>query len=229
MRWLTTNTGLKVVSLILATVTWYFVRSITNDTRTMEGVPLDIKVKPGTSLLSASARQVNVVVSGTREDVRQVYRYDLSAVLDLSREDRTGELDVPLGVRAVRHPSRVQVVQVAPSSITVRIDQLVERELTVKPDITGELPSGFVIERILVRPQNVPVKGPKLLLDKLTAMDTLPIDVTGRRTSFREWVDLALTDPNIAPTQRRWVEVDVRIAESPAVDSGSGAGVQKRP
>ena len=229
MRWLTTDTGLKAASLILATVTWFFVRSITNDTRTVEGVPLDIKVKPGMSLMSASTVQVNVTVSGTREEVRQLSRYDLSAVLDLSRENRVGELDVPLALRTVRHPPRVLVAQIEPAHVTVRVDQVVERQLAVKPDITGELPSGLAVERVLVRPQNMQVRGPKLLLDKLTAIDTLPIDVTGRRTSFREWADLALTDPNIVPTQKRWVEVDVRIAEAPPAETCAGAGGPRKP
>ena len=229
MRWLMSHPWLKLVSLVLAVLTWVFVRSITSETRPVNNVPLEIRVKAGFTLLQSSVTAVNVVLSGTREDVRQASRSELSAVLDLSREDKTGQWSVPLGPRLVRHPPWVQVVEIEPALVTVHVDRLMEQEVKVVPQLSGELPAGFVVESAVVRPQMVPVRGPKLLLDEMKTLETLPIDVTGRRSSFRERVDLALPDPSVLPTKRRWVEVDVRIAEGRPVDSGNGAGVQGTP
>jgi YbbR domain-containing protein len=105
-------------------------------------------------------------------------------------------------------------VQVEPAQVTVWIDQVAEREILVQPQLVGELPAGYEIERVLLMPNKVKVRGPKTILDSASIVSTLPIDVTGRRTSFREQVDLAPLESNVIPLQRRGVEADVRIVEA---------------
>ncbi|MGA2220407.1 MAG: CdaR family protein [Verrucomicrobiia bacterium] len=229
LQWLTSNSGLKLVSLVLATAIWFFVKGVTSDWRIIDGVPLEIKAKPGLTVLQTSASTINVTVRGTREDVRQVSRQDLSAVVDLTRNERTGEMIVKLSPRSIHHSRRVQVVQVEPSEITVNIDQLVERELPVQPQFTGELPFGVVVGRVLTKPETVKLRGPKVVLDSLSGAATLPIDLTGRRTSFRERVELTPLPFASASSPRHWVEVDVRIGLAPSVDSGAGGGVEGKP
>jgi hypothetical protein len=63
----------------------------------------------------------------------------------------------------------------------------------------------------------------------MTSVSTLPIDITGRRTSFRERVELAPLAYPEGLTQRHWVEVDVRIGTGRSVDSQSERGVEKIP
>lgn len=121
MRWLLDNAGLKLVSLMLAALTWIFVKGITSDRRAIEDVPLEIKVGPGRTLLDTSAVAVNVVVRGAREDVWQASRQNVSAVLDLTREDRLGQWEARLGTRMIHHPPRVQVVAIEPSRVRVKV------------------------------------------------------------------------------------------------------------
>ncbi len=229
MQWLTSNPGLKVASLVMATVIWIVVKNVTSDWRIVDNVPLEIKARPGMTVLQTSASTINVTVQGTREDVRQVSRLDISAVIDLTRDPRTGEFTVKLDPRLIRHSRRVQITQIEPAQVTVGIDALVERDLPVSPQFSGELPSAVRIERVLVTPQTESLKGPKTVLDSMKAVPTLPIDLTGRRTSFRERVELAPLEYPYSAAQRHWVEVDVRIGLSPPVDSGSEHSVEQRP
>ena len=212
-NWLTTNTSLKIVALILAVIAWFFVRGITSETRTLENIPLEIQVKPGLTLLQASASTVTVVVRGTREDIRQVTRAEIAALLNLTYENRPGTHTVHLSPKIIRHPPRVQVVQVAPANVTVRADEIAERELAVVPLLAGELAAGLTIERTNIVPAQVRVRGPKSLLDTMRSIETLPIDLTARRVSFREWVHLALPDPSLKTVKQSWIEADVRIGE----------------
>ena len=230
LQWLTSNSGLKLVSLVLATATWFFVKSVTSDWRVIEGVPLEIKAKPDLTVLQRSASTLNVTVRGTREDVRQVSRLDLSAVVDLTRDNRTGEMMIKLSPQSIRHSRRVQIVEVEPSAVSIHLDQLVERELPVQPQLTGELPPTVVVERVVTNPEFVKLRGPKTVLDSLNGAATLPIDLTGRRTSFRERVELTPLPFASGAAQRQWVEVDVRIglASSP-VDNAAGRGVEGKP
>ena len=228
MRRLTSNAGLKIISLVLAMFTWFFVKGITSDSRTIEGVPLEVKTKSGLAVLQTSASTVSVVVRGTREDVRQVSRQDLSATVDLTRDDRHGLIAVKLPPRVVRHSHRVQVTQVVPPEVTVNVDEMIVRELPVQPQFAGELAPGLAIERVITKPEAVEVKGPKTLLNRLSNVTTLPIDVSGRRTSFRERVELTPLQIPEGLAQRHWVEVDVRIGTA-SVDTMPGRGVEQKP
>jgi YbbR domain-containing protein len=212
--WLTTNTGLKVVALGLATITWFFVHGITSESRTIANVPLEPRVRPGLTLIKASVSAVNVTIRGTREDLRQVARGDILALLDLTDYHQPGDFQVKLGPRAMRHPGRVQVVSVEPALVVGRVDEVLEREFPVKPVFTGDLPTGFALERTNLVPHLARVRGPRTLLDTVRELETLPIDLNGRRVSFREWVHLALPDPALTPVKQPWIEADVRITET---------------
>ena len=211
MGWITNDARLKLVSVVLATVTWFFVKGITSDWRLIEGVPLEVRARTGLTVLQTSANTVNVVVRGTREDVRQVSRQDLSAVVDLSHDDRVGPITVKLTPKSIRHSRRVQVSEIDPPEVTVNVDQMIERALPVQPQFTGELPANLSIERVVTEPSTIRERGPKTLLNGMTSISTLPIDVSGRRTSFRERVELVPLAFPEGLTQRHWVEVDVRI------------------
>ena len=229
MGWISHNAGLKIVSLVLAICAWFFVKGITSDWRPINDVPLEIKAKPGLTVLATSAATVNVTVRGTREDVRQVSRQDLSAVVDLTGDDRRGPITVRLLPSSVRHSRRVQVTEVDPAEVTVNVDEMVERDLTVQPQFGGELPSNLSVERVITQPETVKVRGPKTLLNGMANIATLPIDVTGRRTSFRERVELTPLAVPEGLGQRHWVEVDVRIGAGRSVDTAPGRGVEQRP
>ncbi len=122
-EWLSSPTGLKVVALVLATFTWVFVKAVTSDSRTVEGVPLEIKAPPGLTVARVSAQTVTVTVRGATEDLRAASRNELYAVLDLSHVTTPGELEAPIEPRFIRHPRRVQVTAVEPATVTVRLQR----------------------------------------------------------------------------------------------------------
>jgi YbbR domain-containing protein len=125
-QWLSSPNGLKIVALIIALFTWFFVKAVTSDSRTVEGVPLEVKVKPGTAVAQTSTRTVNVTVRGTTEDLRLASRNELFAVIDLTHEDAVGRVHAALHPESIRHPRRVQVVSVEPTNVTVRIEKVAE-------------------------------------------------------------------------------------------------------
>ncbi len=226
--WIRHNIRLKLVAFVLAVFTWSMVNSLTNDRQVVDGVPLEIRVPPGETLVRQSAERLSVEIRGTRDDMRQVSRQNLQAVLDLSRSPETGVLVRRLRLGMIRHPRWVQPVEVSPAEVTVMIDRTIERELPIAAQFTGELPAGHTIERVLLRPDKVRLSGPESVLDKLTQVKTLPIDVAGRQTSFRERVELVPVNLGKDLSDRRWVEVDVRIRTTP-VDTAPNDGVEEKP
>ena len=126
--WVRHNWRLKLVSLALATMTWVFVNGITNDRRLVQAVPLEVETRPGTLLLRQKPLLVDVLVRGTRDDMRQVSRNDLAVVLDLSEEEQLGQLTRHIGVGAVRHPRWVQPLEIIPARVTVVVGEAPERK-----------------------------------------------------------------------------------------------------
>ena len=121
IQWWKTNTGLKVVALLLAIAAWFFVKNLTSERRVVEDVPLEIKTKPGLAVLESSDRYVSITLRGSHTDIWQVSRPELTAMLDLRHEEQAGEVHVALDPHLIRHPQRVQVVQVMPAYVTVRL------------------------------------------------------------------------------------------------------------
>jgi len=117
--WLTSNTGLKVVALVLATLTWIFVNNITSEIRVIEGVAIEPTTSPALTVQNLSEPSVNITLRGAHADLWQVSRSDLTAVIDLRTETLPGKVHVTLKPESIQHPPRVQVTQVVPARISV--------------------------------------------------------------------------------------------------------------
>jgi len=120
MEWWQKNLALKLIALALAVVTWFYMNSVTSDWRTIERVPVQARVAPGVKA-RLEPTVVDVVIRGTREDVRQVSRPDLYVVVDVSRDNGRTPVTVKLTPDSVRHPSRVQIAEVRPAEIVVHL------------------------------------------------------------------------------------------------------------
>ena len=125
-QWLISNNGLKVVALVAASFIWIFVKAVTSDSRTVDGVSLEVKAPPGMTATYSMPRSVNVTVRGTTEDLRQASRSELFAVVDLQHEEHTGRVLVPITLRDIRHPRRIIVVAVEPTNAVVRLEKSTE-------------------------------------------------------------------------------------------------------
>jgi YbbR domain-containing protein len=76
---------------------------------------------------------------------------------------------------------RVQEV-LRPKAIYLDFDQKVQRKFRVAPAVSGDLPEGFFQrDEAQAVPESVAVFGPRRILDGMRAVDTVPLDVTGRR------------------------------------------------
>lgn len=216
------NWRLKVIAFLLALLIWFFVNSITNERRLVQAVPVEVRTRPGVTVMQQEPTMVDVMIRGTRNDMRQVSRDDLSVVLDLSRVDKTGEFVERLGPATVRHPRWVQPIEVIPARATVVIDQIAARSVRVEPQFVHEPAPGYRLQRVEVNPESVRVIGPEQRLQELHTIVTLPVELSGRTMSFRERTELNADGLADVSLQRGWVEVDVRIEKASAVETAPG-------
>jgi YbbR domain-containing protein len=72
----------------------------------------------------------------------------------------------------------MEVVRITPAAIRVEMEQRIQKDIAVEPQIVGKPPAGYQIERISVRPGSVKVSGPKSILNAMLSLSTESISVS---------------------------------------------------
>ncbi|MGE5311552.1 MAG: CdaR family protein, partial [Nitrospirota bacterium] len=100
----------------------------------------------------------------------------VGAFVDL-KESSSGTLKIPLSADNVKIPLGLDVVRVNPSTITVELEQRIEKEIPIKPEVVGLPPAGFQIARVIANPAAVKISGPESVVRSLRALSTEPISL----------------------------------------------------
>ena len=92
----------------------------------------------------------------------------------------------------------------------IRMEEVVEKYIPVKPTLVGRLPSGFEIASIKAFPSKVAVTGPKGLLESIEYLGTEPFNIEGVRT-FRDGNVYAVIDTSQGFQFSREKAIRVRV------------------
>lgn len=154
-RLLASRLFLKVISLLVATLVWYYVAADrgTDVVRTVT-VPLEFLNAPADMSVTSKVRDVDVQISGTRESA-----FSLSGTI-ASQVDLNG-LDPGIHRKPVKAilPSGVRLVAVSPPYVDLELTRMASRLLPVRMVTPEDLPPGYRIEDVIILPGEVSVKG----------------------------------------------------------------------
>ncbi len=188
--------GPHVASLFLAGVTWYAIQAVISFEKDVSDVPLSIRTEEGWAVLDRSARTVDILFRGPQEDIRYLDREQVKVEVDVHAQPSSeGAVKVKLRPKDVRAPGAVRALVIRPEEVTFRMDREEEKQVPVKADLQGVPPEGYEVERVLVTPASVLVKGPRQRLDEIEAVRTVPIDLEGRSRTFKK-LKLPLSTPS---------------------------------
>src|SRR6516165_2355280 len=152
--WITHNWHLKIVSLILATMLWMAVANQASSEVGLE-VPLEYRNIP--AQLEITGDMINTVqvrLRGSSNLIKDVTAKDVSTTIDLSKMGR-GEKIVPLSPQNVQAPFGAEVIRVNPSSVRFDLERTISKTIPVVPTVTGQLPDGYEVGKVEVRPSTV--------------------------------------------------------------------------
>lgn len=153
-----------------------------------------------------------VLVSGPASQVAEVVA--AQATLDLSRQRSPYEADVRL-TPVDAEGNMVSGVTLDPQIVGVSVD--IERrddvrEITVRPNIQGAPPDGYVLSSLTYSPQAVLVSGSPAQLGTLPdVLATQPIDLTNRTSSFELSVPVVLPSSDLLLLSDQTITVKVEI------------------
>ena len=221
------NFGLKVLSIVLATLLWGLVAGQREAERSLR-VPLEYRnIPPELELLGEPASLVDVRVRGSSGVLGELRGADLVAVLDLrtARPGRRlfhllpGDIDVPTGVK---------VLQVTPSTLSLTFEASASRTVPVIPDVDGDAAPGFVVGRVTTVPPTVEVVGPLSAVQKITEATTEPVDISGATGPVRDTVTIGLPDSIARLRNPQSGTVTVQIVRAPVERTLEGVPVAVR-
>ncbi len=221
------NWPYALLSVLIGTMLWFGV-----DIKRMKDVVLDIEVEYN-SLLPADwkftatpQRTVRVSLRGPNQEVSNLRREEIRVEPEypkgaLEGDSYDGGLTMlPTFVREL--PSGVDVVDITPQIIPVRLSRIITRYLTVEAgEITGNPQEGYAFDKVhQIDPPAMPIAASREFLSKLATTDvirTKPFSVDGGRGLVGGMVGLEPfeKDGEIV-TVPGMVYMSVELAEVPA-------------
>jgi len=177
------NIGLKIVSIVLAVVSWFAIRETISFEVSISDIPLQIQTGERWAVFRQSENAVTAIFRGSQDDIRLMDHKQIKAVIDMRTNTIAGAIDVAIMPHAIQGIRGVRTVNVHPEHVRISLDHESEKTVPVKGRITGKPFSGQV-EEIICEPAVVRLRGPAQQLQQTEWVYTEPVDVEGRIEGF---------------------------------------------
>ncbi len=214
--------SLKLLSLAIALVLWLVVTGQNQPVTAHVNVQLNFIRPQSLEISNDPPRTVDVMLTGSRSKLDDLTTLDLVATVDIS-DQRAGERVLRLADKAqITLPQGVKVDGFQPSAIPVRLEPIVERQVSIEAKLEGKPADGFEVYSVRPSKGSVTLRGPESRVLALQKVQTESVFVAGRKESF--------TSPNVAldvPDTKvdlidPVVSVDVEIGERRVEKNFSG-------
>lgn len=207
---------MKLVALAITVALWLGVTGLsTQETRRLTSIPLSLRYSNNIEVTNSPPDKVSLLVTGDKRKLESINDRDLTVsvdISDLAPGNRTLTL-LPENV-SVALPTGVRLDEIQPRSIPIRIEAVVEKDVDVKPQLSGTLPEGYEVYSEIVNPKRVRVRGPSSFIRSLEFLSTEPIDLSGRTSAFAaQQIPIGISDPKASLPTDTVVDVTIRIGE----------------
>ena len=214
LRALLSNWEVKVLSVALAAVVWFFVVSAERSQITLTAPVEYVGLAPAKVLVGERRDRVELEVEATRWAAARLTPASVRVRVDLASLGE-GESTVRLSREVVDVPPGVRVTRISPAWLHVSLAAAVTRPVRVVPQVRGAPAEGYTMRRMAVDPPTVQLKGPRSTIGIWDTVDTDPVDIAGSSQTVTQTVPLVLPDAVFPITERTVVvTVDIRPEES---------------
>ena len=213
MRWLAGavmhHWELKLAALVMAFVMWLFVAS-TDKSQFALAAPVEyVGLGRDAVLVGTRNDTVDVEVQALRWLVERLSPQDLRVRVHLDGMP-AGQSVVAIGPEQVEAPPGVRVTRVTPARLRLTLARAVVTRLAVTAQLRGQPAPVFGVERVVVQPETVQVRGPQSTIEGRSAIDTEAVDVSGSQADVIRTVGLVLPE-SMDTVRDRAVQVKVEI------------------
>ena len=210
-RYVVHNSGLKFLSLVLATGLWFMISKDEQPAEVAIRAPIVFQHVPEQlEISSESIPEAQIRVRGPERIIRQLKANEVQAEIDLAGV-KSGERTFDLTSQQVRHPHDIEVKQVVPSQLHLAFDTRSKRQVEIRPRVTGNFATGEQIVRVDTDPPRITITGPRHHVEKIDAATTDPIDATGTLGSAVFITNVYVSDPLVQVEQPTSIRVTVFV------------------
>ncbi|MDJ0621653.1 MAG: diadenylate cyclase [Desulfocapsaceae bacterium] len=203
--------------LVVAGIWFSFARGM--DTFTTLQVPIEfVNRGQNIEIFNASVGSVQLQVSGSRSLINSVNPDQIQVKLDLANVV-PGKNIVPISSKRISLPPGIDLKQIEPQSVTVNVDFLKRKKLSVQPNWIGKLPAGLIMSNATTDPATIEVIGGSLALQDLRTVYTEAIPLNNLRTDGKITVGLMLLPTSLKAVNdsQNSVEVSYTIIPRPQI------------
>jgi YbbR domain-containing protein len=219
------NKGLKALSLLLAVLLFVVSRQPVIDLR-MAGVAIEYRgLSPGLKIVGDAEQTVSMRLSGPRDIVRSLTPNQLLVIADLSGKG-PGERVVQLRADESFLPDNVNVMQIEPASIRIKLEPNVTKLVRVEARLRGKVPEGREFYGVELSPAEVEIEGPQSMVDKIDSIFTESVSLDGRDVDFRTYVEVEIPQNSLRIKTPGPIELSVIIGEERLLRRFANAPVQ---
>ena len=195
LRSLRDNTGLAGVSVALAFGLWILVTDAENPTLTRT-LPMNLQVQPrnvpADVVVENALVSVQVRVRVADHVFESLTASDFEAVVNLEGLG-VGQYNLAPEVRPLTSRGGLQVEQVSPGKVSVKLSPLVSKDVPVILDIKGSPPGEYTVSDPTTDDATVRVSGAQISVDLVTQAYAV-VDVAGRTAPIQQSIRLAARD-----------------------------------
>lgn len=190
-RRLVRNPGYKLLSLAIAIVAWLYVQGsqvVEAKVRARVVWPHLERLLPVEPLPAS----VTLTVGGPRNATRRAQQGDVTIPVDLSGAT-AGEVTLDFSSLPIHGlPANVAVQKVDPQTIRFTLDEVSAKKVRITPKLLGDPANGFQVVSDDVKPPVVTIRGPRSVIERVSEVPTMPVDVSGISKDIEQRVDLDL-------------------------------------
>lgn len=208
--------GLKLMALVITLALWLGVTGLSTPVTKRFTVPLVIGISNNAEITNAPEKEIDIILSGDKRKIDQINRSELTAMIDVSdlaAGDRLLQL-TPETVAVPQLPPGVKLEGVQPGGIAVRLENVEERDIEVRPQLSGRPAEGFEVYETRVTPTKVRVRGPESYVRTIDFVPTGPIEIDGaREAQTARQVPVSVSSPKTSVVSSTVVDVQIDIGE----------------
>ena len=190
-KFITNNLAAKIICLFLALSLWFYVAIGESKVDFLPGkIPLEFKNVPQDLVAISDIDSVQVKISADRSLWNKITSENTTAYIDLGGYSQgTYEVDVQVKTNI----SGIEIIEIVPSTILVRIEPVASKKVPVKIQTEGDAGENMVPGDATIEPEEVEVKGAKSVIDKITEAVAL-VKLNGETEQFEKVVSLIALD-----------------------------------
>jgi YbbR domain-containing protein len=186
----------KLLAISFAFIIWFFAPTMDRQSLTeiQFFVPVTyINLPKNLEIVSRPLQSISISIEIAKSELQIVHPSLFQAVIDLEKA-MPGTMEFSITNRSLKIPDHARIIQISPDSLELTFEEIIEKRLPIKPVFIGELATGFVLEKVMMIPEKVTVKGPISILTSIEQLETKAISIDNVDNDIDLLVQIAFPD-----------------------------------